>query len=319
MTIVSDVRHFHDVRATHDMANLRFDAGGADAWVILRIAPDPHSGSATMIGVMLDAASGAMLDARTGQIVTTPETVRSGIIEEGSWALVASLDGGAPAATTGRYSWTEPAPTRLHGLAAENIYHPFARGGVVLCRHHPTIGGSAQFLPVYLVPPGWEASVQVAHALCARDPAVFEGPDFPVLLHGDDPLLAAIAFRKLAETGAVDAIVLRHTVGRATGYKRAILVYLLMLHASELDADVLEQELQRVIDDTAADEQWPTVLGVVTARLLHPELPASQGLVPRLVDAQLRRIARTPAGPGTGPGIDDYVRQLLEAARLPTE
>jgi hypothetical protein len=310
-------RPFHDVRATHDMASLRFDAEGPRRWTIIDIDPAPHSGSATMVGVALDGASGALVDVRTGEIVTAPEAIPSGIVHEGSWTLVASLaEDGDRSMPSGRYSWTEPAETRLHRLTAASLYDPFARGGLVLCRHDPTLDGSAQFHPVYLVPPDWVASVQAAHAVCRADPAVFSGPDLPSLLHGEDPLLAAMAFRALAEAAAVDAIVLRHTIGRATAYRRAILVYLVMLHASDLDLGprlALEAELAQVVANTSAPEQQRAlVLGVVTARLLHPELSTSQELAPRLIDAQLRRMASTPGGTQ----LDGYTRQLLEAAGL---
>jgi hypothetical protein len=53
----------HDVRAVHNAASLRFDAvdGGGGAWMVIKIMPAPHSGSATIIGASIDIDSGQMI------------------------------------------------------------------------------------------------------------------------------------------------------------------------------------------------------------------------------------------------------------------
>src|SRR2546421_3121345 len=88
----------HDARATHDVANLRFVAekAGAGAWVVLKITPAPHSGSATAIGASIDAATGKLIETSTGKDLS-PGAAHPGIIEQGSWELIASLSGPATA------------------------------------------------------------------------------------------------------------------------------------------------------------------------------------------------------------------------------
>ncbi|MDT5186282.1 MAG: hypothetical protein QOI29_4440 [Mycobacterium sp.] len=113
----------HDVRAVHDAVGLRFDGvgHGKGAWIVIKIIPAPHSGSATVIGASVDRDSGQMIDTATGDIIS-PRAVRRGIIEEGSWELFATVDDlsdSAKGGSRGQYSWTRPRESDFQQLKAE--------------------------------------------------------------------------------------------------------------------------------------------------------------------------------------------------------
>jgi hypothetical protein len=142
----------HDVRAVHDVASLRFETvdrrGGA--WMVIKISPAPHSESATIIGASIDIESGQMIDSATGNIIS-PGASLGGTIEEGTWELIAHLSD-TVMASRGQYSWTKPHEFLTRKLEAEDLFHPFAQGGVIFCRHNPAAQGAAQFESVHLIP-----------------------------------------------------------------------------------------------------------------------------------------------------------------------
>jgi hypothetical protein len=309
----------HDVRAAHDMANLRFDAvakGGEGSWIIIKIIPAPHSGSATIVGASIDLASGKLIDKR--QEILTPDAAQPGIMEEGSWELVASLSNSATT-SRGKYSWTEPRRTRIRGLEVEDLYRPFARGGVVLCRHRPEMQGSAQFGSVQLIPLGWEIHMRAAYEFFQRNPGLFAGSSLPSqrdqlveMLRGDNPVLGVMAFRTMAEKGTVDIALLREVLDRFEGYRRGVLSYMIMVHPLNLNENTLLDELAKAVEGiTALDEHRFFALGIATARLLHPDLRTSQVLVPKLLTTLRRHTAQLGGGKGP-PTYEQIQRRAYE-------
>jgi len=314
-------QEIHDVRATHDVANLRFDPVkvGAGTWVVIKITPAPHSGSATVIGAAIDAGSGKLIDRGTGKEMT-PDAARSGIIEEGSWELVASLNGPAIPGR-GQYSWTEPLATRVHKLEAKHLYMPFAEGGCVLCRYDPAAAGSARFDSVCLIPPDWEGGVKPAYEVVKQNPQLFAAPPTPPqtdqlvrILSGDNSVVATLAFRTLLEGAQVDSERLRAALSQSKGYRRAVFVYLLMRLIPNSQHDMLSRELgQSITSSDDLEEHKAVALGMATTRLLHPESSSSQSLAPPLLTALRGRTQRLAGEKGTDP----YLRRLFEVAGLP--
>src|SRR6516165_12776194 len=84
-------QHLHDLRAVYDMGNLRLRPG-ADAanhpWSVLRLLPDPHSGSETAIGIAQNIDTGQLVDVATGKPVPPGTPVKPSLIEEGSWKVI---------------------------------------------------------------------------------------------------------------------------------------------------------------------------------------------------------------------------------------
>jgi hypothetical protein len=279
---------FHDLRAVHDMASLSVEAVAVASWILIEIAAEARSGGAITIGASVDIASGKLIDDATGRELA-PEEARSGIVLVGAWKLV-DASGEQVVPRSASYSWTEPPKLHLHGLTAEDLHDPFARSGTILCQYHEAEQGRAQFSSVHVVPPGWETSVRGAREALRADPELLARPDLPSVAEGDNPVLAVLAFRRLAEPGSA--------LAWATEFRQAAFVYLLMRRADE---DAARQELMKL--GQSLGEPRFFVLGVCTARILHPELRSSQDWAPKLV-ASLRA------------STDPYLQQLLQAARL---
>jgi len=276
------------MRAVHDMAALRVDEVAAAPWILIEITAEARSGGAMMIGASVDVASGKLIDDATGREVA-PDEVQSGIVIAGSWALVdTSSDAAIPRSS--RYSWTEPPRTHLSGLAAADLHDPFARGGTVLCQYHEAAQGRAQFSSVRVVPPGWGSSLRPAREALLAEPDLLAGPEVLPVVEGENPILAVLAYRALAEP--------RRALARATEYRQAVFVYLVM---RDSDSDDALQDLRKLGASLAEPRFF--VLGVCAARLLHPELRSSQDWAAVLVAPQRA-------------SSDPYLQQLLQSAQL---
>ena len=291
--------HLHDVRATHDVARLRYDAvtdAEDGAWAVLKLVPGPSSGAATILGASTDVATGKLIDDATGQEMP-PDRVRKGVIEEGSWECMALLRGSV--APRGRYSWTEPAKANVRGLRVEDLYPPFSFGGVVLCRYRPAVQGSAQFPSVQLVPPDWAAAIRSAHEVITAEPSLWTEPDrLRSLAYADNPVLAVMALRTLLQEATIELDVLADVLDRFSGYRRAALLSLMMLWPRGGDDDAIAAVSKAIASVDSPGAARSFALGIVTARLLHPQLRAPELLAPSVV-------AALPAD------RDPYLQQLL--------
>ena len=279
---------FHDVRAVHDMASLLVDDIAAAPWILIEVSAEPRSGGAMTIGASVDVASGKLIDDATGRELA-PEEVRSGIVFAGTWQRIDAATE-APVPGSASYSWVEGRTTHLHRLSAEDLHDPFARSGTILCQYHDAEHDRAQFSSVRVVPPGWEGSPRGAREALRADPEMLAGPALSSVADGDNPVLAVLAFRALAtQPGAL---------ARATEYRQAVFVYLLMRRT---DDEAALQELTSL--GVSLDEPRFFVLGVCAARLLHPELRSSRDWAAKLVASSRA-------------STDPYLQQLLQAAGL---
>jgi hypothetical protein len=256
---------------------------------VLKLVPGPSSGAATILGASTELATGKLIDDATGQEMP-PDRVRKGIIEEGSWECLASLRGSV--AQRGEYAWTEPARTHVRGLRVEDLYPPFSFGGVVLCRHVPSARGSAQFQSVQLVPPDWPAAIRSGYETFTAEPGLWTEPgqtsradQLRSLAYADHPVLAVMALRALLQDASIELDVLADVLGRFGGYRRAALVYLMMQWPRGGDDDAVAAVSKAMAGIDSAEAGRSFALGIVTARLLHPQLRAPELLTPSLVTA----------------------------------
>jgi hypothetical protein len=310
----------HDMRAVHDVASLRFDAVDSDGrlWMVVRIIPAPHSGSAT-IGASIDLDSGQMVDTATGDIIP-PGAARGGTLEEGSWELMTPMSDSVTA-SRGQYSWTKPRETHARKLEAEDLYQPFAQGGVIFCRRDPAAQGAAQFESVHLIPGGWETAIRPAYEAFKQSSQLFTTASLPShyaellgMLHGDNSVVAVMAFRTLAENRKVDIASLRDALGQSEGYRQAAFVYLMLLQPGQIDEGALLSELTTVVDAASAPEGYrPIAIAIAAARLLHPILHMPQSLGPKVLTALRDRSTRLAADTAADP----YLRRVFEIMGIP--
>jgi hypothetical protein len=307
-------QHMHDLRAVYDMGNLRLDSSsGASPWSVLRVTPDQYSGSETLIGAAINAKTGELIDAATLK-PAAEMSFQSGVIEQGSWTAITRI--GAPAGNqTGRYMWTEPREAKRN-LDPDDVYRPFASGGIVLCRHNPQAEGRAQFNSVCVLPPGWESDVQSTFNTLQKSKVLSGKPDskadissLRALTSDANPLVSSIAFRSLAEIGNLDSKTLPQSLSKTANYRRAVFLYIALINSAVTDSSPIEAALTPAVQgasQAAADRA--TVLASTAATLFHPELPDTKALSSRLLSGIRNRLTPAVAARKSDP----YVDQLLK-------
>jgi hypothetical protein len=309
-------QHLHDLRAVYDMGNLRLRPG-ADAanhpWSVLRLLPDPHSGSETAIGIAQNIDTGQLVDVATGKPVPPGTPVKPGLIEEGSWKVISRI--GVPRGKqSGRYKWTEPIDYRDRKLEPDDIYRPFGKGGVVLCRHNPKVEGEDQFNSVSLLPPGWESDVRPAFEALQKNKALSattaSSTDVASLraLPSNNSIVSSIAFRMLAESGNLDPATLQQKLPQTSDYLRAVVMYVALIHPPAATTSTLEPALTQAVQQTTQlSDSRAVVLASTAAVLFHPELSGSRELGLKLLNSVRSR----PIPALAGEKSDPYVDQLL--------
>ena len=322
-------QHLHDLRAVYDMGNLHLDTtakAGDLPWSIVRLAPEPHSGSTTLIGAAIDGKTGKLIDAATGK-AAVESSFSPATIVEGSWALVTRI--GAPRGKQrGHYKWTEPLEYRKRKLEPKDVYRPFAKGGTVLCRHNPEVEGAAQFDAVSLLPTGWETNVAPAFDALKKNKVLSRQPTSAVdkmslkaLMANTNAITSTIAFRSLSETGNLDAQTVQQTLSKATGYHRAVLMYVALAHAPAAGPAAIEPALTQAVQGTIRPpDSRSAALAFAAVALFHPELPASRALSVNLLNAMRSGSAPSVAGQKTASvarqKADPYLEELLKTAQI---
>ncbi len=285
----------YDARAVADAT--RADpgpAGPGQVLAVLRTSPAGHSGSASVDGVFLDAATGRLVDSSGAPagLAGRPAILRY----EGDYEVLAVLSG-PDGLLPGRYAWTEPLAEGRRGITPAEVYDPFARPAVVTCRYDPAAPG-APFDWVRLLPEGWQAHAAAAARAAAE-------PDAATARHWlSDPndLLFARGAWALARTGQLDSRLAGSARGHARGYRRAALHYAALAGGQTPgEADALAEDLA----GRDAGQRRAAALGLLAARLFAPG-PAAAALAGR----------PWPAGAGgaAGPALadaDDYVREAF--------
>jgi hypothetical protein len=117
------------------------------------------------------------------------------------------------------------------------------------------------------------------------------------MLHGDNSVVAVMAFRTLAENRQVDIPLLRDALSRSEGYRQAAFVYLMLLQSEQIDESAFLSELTTVIGATSAPEgHRPIAIAIAAARLLHPNLRMPQSLGQTVLTALRDRSTRLASG-----------------------
>jgi len=232
---VAQVELLSDMRATHD-TSLLDPAAAFDRFVVLRVIPSP--------------GSGAMHNAEAA------------IVESGAWGLLDDL-GARGVARRGTFRWSKPLRAHVNKLEAEDYYSPFSSGGIILCELDESRTGSEQFRRVCLLPESWAQAPARAFAKLRQRPDVLR--DFRSVAASGEPLLAAMAFRRLLRTHP-NAVEVDRLIAGSSGFVRAELVYLALRERS-----AAEPALRRAVRPGAspAEPQF-TALGIFTAWLLDP-------------------------------------------------
>src|SRR5271165_1438440 len=321
-------QHLHDLRAIYDMGNLHLDPAakvGNQPWSVVRLTPDPYSGSETLVGAALDAKTGQLINAATGK-PAADDSFSSGMIEEGSWALVTRL--GVPRGKQrGRYKWTKPLEYEKRKLDPEDIYRPFVKGGTVLCRHNPEVEGATQFDAVSLLPTGWETNVAPAFDALKKNKVLSRQPvsavdkmSLKALMADANAITSTIAFRSLSESGNLDSKTVQQTLSKATGYHRAVLMYVALVHAPAAGPSAIEPALAQATQSTSRPpDSRAAALAFAAVALFHPELPKSRALSVSLLNGMRSGLAPSVAGQAASSAkrkIDPYVEQLLKTAQI---
>jgi|SRR5579871_2741965 len=220
-----EIRLVHDVRATHDMAALRFGAlAGGKGWAVLRLTSDANSGGQTIPGAYVQG----------GRIVNAARE-KPVIIYSGAWRVLATA--GKEHHADGNYSWEQP--RQISRVATpEERYSPFIHGGTVLCKL-PSAGKSLQeFNPVFLLFPDWVPLVSRAAVYVEANAALFESSKKPtplaadhwrMLLQQTNGILVALAFRRLVETGELTHDQAAQSLALTLPETAAVLIYLLLM------------------------------------------------------------------------------------------
>ena len=262
----------YHARVTHDLANMSVGGIAKDKraiWMFARLAPGPHSGGDTTVG--------SYFDADTGKTVTRPGAYGA-IIKEGSWKCVAWLKGRGEA-DQGRYSWNARQNAFARNFEPEQLFSPFIKGGLILCRFHPQAKGAAQFDPVYVIPDRFVPHVKGAFELLAKTPALFSQPPGPpqqrhldALAAGDNPVLAILAFRTLLSSKGLGGAQLGAVMQRSAGLRRSAFTYTIVILAlrERAAAKAALEELSRLTAATKkAGELAPIAVGLFTTGWLN--------------------------------------------------
>ena len=224
-----DERVLFDARAVADVSAAETaDASPAPVQAVLRTRPARHSGSASLEGVFLDAATGRFIDASGAP--ASLEGVRGIVRYEGSYDVLAVMSGPGNA-LPGRYSWTEERQVRRRGRRTDprGAYDPFARPGEVACGYDPAAAG-APFSDVRLLPQNWYLHAPEA----TTAPTEPDAATARRWLTGPNHLLFARAAGVLARTGELDRALLANVRALAHGYRRAVLHYVMLISPRRL-------------------------------------------------------------------------------------
>lgn len=308
----SAARLLHDVRAVADVAD--FDlakpvSASSELWVVMRTDPGPTSGSATVSGTWIDAATGVITSAQT-----STEPVAS-VTRDGEWHILSVLSG-ASDMKTGRYEWTEPRVQRTRGPTRDDLYDPFAHPAHVVCRFDPE-RSAAPFTEVTVLPAKWESHVRqaVVEARATGAPGGGTGSGSQAelerarsLVNSSNPLLSTRGMAVLARHGALTDDLYEELLGSVHDYPRAVLHYVAIRHPH---GDGVARRRSMVERDLAGDTdaRRAAALGIATATVFGPRVSSGgAGPAPPVTHAELLRAA---------PPDDDYVSEAMALVTAP--
>lgn len=272
-----------DARTIHDIASLDFKQyflDGRTSWILANIVPDAASGTGTI--------PGGNINADNGVLVLPPNAVQS-ITMAGSWQSSASSASAQPA--SGRYFWYEPIHEKRI-LLPEDFYSPFTQGGTILFLQRPEKTGFEQFDFARMIFADWASDVSAAFAFHHGNPDLLDPvaqtvsvPQLMQLVSGQNPILAALAFRGLISKGLVQLDFARDLLLAAQKPLVAVLGYLTIIVPSLPGTYPLVDANLHALDFAGEATVRGLLLGAFAAALFHtrdkPILPRVKVIVAR--------------------------------------
>jgi hypothetical protein len=282
----------HDARAVADVVDVDLTAVARDSglhWAVLQTLPEPHSGSATLLGAAIDGTTGRFVG------LTDPRSThfQPAIIREGQWRLLTALYEEA-AETSGHYRWTEPTGSFGRRRLRNDIYDPFAHPAKVLCRFEPEVASRSPFRRVSVLPDGWEETVSDAVAAARRASMAQHARSSPAAhrelrsqLYSPYHLLFSTSVAALTRDLALDADTFNEIMDQRRGYSRAVLHYVTLCFGQYLGHERLTRSLTRAWEgDGEIDHRRAATLGLATAHYFAPQSATAFMPVARAAIAQ---------------------------------
>lgn len=294
----------HDARAIHDCAALRFAdllPSPENRWVIALIEPAPGSGAATIPGASLQ-----------GGKINVPSGATTVVQKKGKWKRTALQSVEWP--VDGTYSWNEPIDRPVRALTPEDVYSPFADGGVIFFRPLPEKKGLEQFGRVTLVPREWAPFVAQAVAYVGKQ-GVAPGAQPPAealqkMSGSENPILALVGFREIVVLRELNAVEAAGYLDRARGPLRAAFVTVLILRSRPAVEDV---SVSGVIDRAMARD---TLLPIATGALAVVLLDGPDAAAVARAKSALLRVKQRAAQLGGPLASDETLAQMYRLAGL---
>jgi hypothetical protein len=288
----------HDVRTMHDLAGLplTLDRDPPAEWLVVRVIPALDSGAAERFGTAVDIRTGQVVDTGTGEPVG-PGTVPLVVVKRGHWELILAV-AGSSAPNDGAYLWSEPlARTRI--LRPEDLYSPFVKGGVALCRYDSRADGPQRFDPLYLIPAEVSADIVPAYETVRRQPEVFrtESSDAPSgalldLLTSSNVLLRVFAIRQMFHTGRHADVRLRTALLEASGLRKGIGIYLAATSPQSANENAVQALLTAAVDQASSvDDVKAVAVALLAVNFLRPAALAARPWLPTLMLALRNRVS----------------------------
>jgi len=208
----------------------------------------------------------------------------------------------------GGYSWHEPLQRNKMKLEPTDLYCPFAKGGTVLCCHHPGAAGAAEFAPVFLLPEPWENAVAPVYEWLAANRRWLTDEATPEvragllqILTGPNPVLSALAWRRILETREYEEHVPKIALS-GQGFGFAVDLYLAATGPAG-DGTGLQRDVNGAVEQSAAAGQLRfAAAGLLAVRLFRPDAEANRPW-----------LAETMAGLRARGGAEDpYLQQAFQ-------
>jgi hypothetical protein len=178
----------------------------------------------------------------------------------------------------------------------------------------------AKFTPLYLIPEDWSHSVRGAVEYFNANRDLFNAKNVTTnrdrlgkLLRGENPLLAAVACRVLAEAGQLNQdSFIENDVKLAKGFRQAVFVRYALKYATPDQAGKISKAVERSIDQAESTEQLrPLVLGAAYAAS-----EAKDAEVKQTSSSILQHLKEKHAKLASPAAADEYVLAGFQAADI---
>lgn len=305
-----------DYQAVHDLDGFRFEQiipRVGQPWVVMKIKPGPFSGGLS--------EAGARMNPKTDKIEVLSNATASLWVEEASAKVLATLVGIPPQQEYDIYRAYKPEFHRFGPFnSADGWYRPFQQGGVAVCCVHENLADKdpAKFSPLYLIPEDWGSLVKDAFEYFKANRDLFDPKGVVTnrdrlekLLLGDNPLLAAVACRVLAEARQLNQdLFIENDLKVAKGFRQAVFVRYVLKSTTPEEAGKVSAAMERTIDQVGSMQQLrPLVLGATYAasEAKNPEVKHACSRILQRLEEKYAKLASAEAA-------DEYILTAFQTA-----